>query len=102
VTYDSAETARGEIRGRFVFVAPANDSRHILPRMMSILLRTGLGALGVSLLLFVSCEEHYVGEYPEAQRDRVAEAKQANRSEQTDASAASPTPVEFFPKAKSP
>ena len=63
--------------------------------------RAGLSAIGVGLFLCVSCEEHHVGEYPEIQRDRVAEAKNANRSEQG-APSASATPVEFFPEKKSP
>ena len=69
--------------------------------MRSVLFRAGLGAIGVTLLLSISCEEHHVGEYPEVQRDRMAEAKHANRSEQ-DAPSASATPVEFFPEKKSP
>ena len=64
--------------------------------------RTGI-AFACTLALFsISCEEHHVGEYPEVQRDRLAEAKQARRSEQGAAPAVSPTPVNFFPENKSP
>jgi hypothetical protein len=70
--------------------------------MKSVLFRAGLGAIGVALLLSISCEEHHLGEYPEVQRDRLAEAKHASRSEQGGVPEASPTPVEFFPEKKSP
>jgi hypothetical protein len=70
--------------------------------MRSVLFRAGLGAIGVTLLLSISCEEHHLGEYPEVQRDRMAEAKQANRGEQDVAPETTPTPVEFFPEKKSP
>jgi hypothetical protein len=70
--------------------------------MRSILLRAGLGVIGVALLLSISCEEHHAGEYPEVQRDRLAEAKQASRREQGGVPATTATPVKFFPEKKSP
>jgi hypothetical protein len=69
--------------------------------MRFVLLRAGLGVLGAALFFSISCEEHHVGEYPEVQRDRLAEAKHARRSEQP-APESSPTPVQFFPETKSP
>jgi hypothetical protein len=69
--------------------------------MRSVLFRAGLCALGVALFLFISCEEHHLGEYPEVQRDRLAEAKAASHSEHAQP-AASATPVEFFPEKKAP
>jgi hypothetical protein len=70
--------------------------------MKSVLFRAGLGAIGLALFLCLSCEEHHVGEYPEVQRDRLAEARQASRAEENKPPATSPTPVEFFPEKKSP
>ncbi|PZR76231.1 MAG: hypothetical protein DLM52_06370 [Chthoniobacterales bacterium] len=58
--------------------------------------------LGAAALLSVSCEEHHLGEYPEVQRDRLAEAKNATRAEHTSPPAASATPANFFPEKKSP
>ena len=66
------------------------------------MLRAGLGALGVALFFSISCEEHHLGEYPEVQRDRIADAKNKNRAKQDAAPSASATPVEFFPEKKSP
>jgi hypothetical protein len=86
----------------FVFVAPGKHSRQIRGRMKSVLFRAGLSAIGAGLFLCVSCEEHHLGEYPEVQRDRLAEARQANRVEEDKPPATSPTPVEFFPEKKSP
>jgi hypothetical protein len=69
--------------------------------MRFVLFRAGLGVLGAALFLSISCEEHHVGEYPEVQRDRLAETKNANRAQQ-DAPSPSATPVKFFPEKKSP
>jgi hypothetical protein len=69
--------------------------------MRVALFRAGLCLLGLALMLSVACEEHHLGEYPEVQRDRLAEAKQNSRNEQS-APAASATPVEFFQEKKSP
>jgi hypothetical protein len=70
--------------------------------MKSGLFRAGLGAISVTLFFSISCEEHHLGEYPEVQRDRLAEAKDANHREQSGAPETSPTPVQFFPEKKSP
>jgi hypothetical protein len=70
--------------------------------MRFILFRAGLCAIGAALFLSISCEQHHLGEYPEVQRDRLAEAKQAKRAEQTGAPAVSPTPAQFFPAKGSP
>jgi hypothetical protein len=70
--------------------------------MRLVLLRAGLAAIGIVLFFSIACEEHHVGEYPEVQRDRLAEAKQTTRHKQGDAPSASATPVKFFPEKKSP
>jgi hypothetical protein len=63
--------------------------------------RVGIAIISAVALFSISCEEHHLGEYPEVQRDRLAEAKQTNRAGQDAAPGASATPVNFFPK-KSP
>jgi hypothetical protein len=70
--------------------------------MRFFLFRAALCAIGLGLLLSVSCEEHHVGEYPEVQRDRLAEAKNARRTDESKPPAAKATPVDFFPEKKSP
>ncbi len=62
----------------------------------------GLTLVGLIMVLSISCEKHHLGEYPEVQRDRLAEAKKASRSEQSGVPVASATPVRFFPEKKSP
>ncbi len=64
--------------------------------------RVGLFFFGVAVGLFTSCEKHHLGEYPEVQRDRLAEAKHARRVEHGGAPSATATPVKFFPEKKSP
>jgi hypothetical protein len=64
--------------------------------------RAGIVLICAAVLFSISCEEHHVGEYPEVQRDRLAEAKQVRRGEQGAVPAPSATPVKFFPKNKSP
>jgi hypothetical protein len=70
--------------------------------MRFVLFRAGLCAIGLALLLSISCEKHHVGEYPEVQRDRLAEARYSTRTEQGSAPATNATPVKFFPEKKSP
>jgi hypothetical protein len=70
--------------------------------MRFALFRAGQGALAATLLFSISCEEHHLGEYPEVQRDRLAEAREAKTLEHADPAAVSPTPVNFFPEKKSP
>ena len=69
--------------------------------MRAALLRCGLIVTAAATFLGIGCEKHYVGEYPEVQRDRLAEAKSAHR-ENDAAPTATPTPANFFPEKKSP
>ena len=58
-----------------------------------------------ALIFCCSCEKHHLGEDPEAQKERVVEAKggEENPSENKESApppsaTVSPTPVEFFPE----
>ncbi|MBV9009238.1 MAG: hypothetical protein JO354_08750 [Verrucomicrobia bacterium] len=62
----------------------------------------GIAILAIAVFVSISCEKHYVGEFPEVQRDRLAEARAAHRAGQENAPAANPTPANFFPEKKSP
>jgi hypothetical protein len=68
--------------------------------MSPTLLRAGFVACGIALLLVCSCEKHHVGEYPEVQRDRLYEAK--HQASPAPNALPSGTPVNFFPRTKSP
>jgi hypothetical protein len=65
---------------------------------------------GASLIVICSCEEHHVGEMPEAQKENVDRAKKPGHSsaasesgsEVPPAKSPSPTPAEFFPEKKNP
>jgi hypothetical protein len=61
----------------------------------------GIILTGAALLLFISCEKHHLGEYPEIQRDMTATLDQEASNPAPGASAA-PTPVKFFPEKKTP
>lgn len=66
--------------------------------MRAIFLRAGLLSIGVVLISLCACEEHHLGEYPEVQRDRLAEANaEKHHDRSSDNAAVSPTPVNFFP-----
>ncbi len=70
--------------------------------MRAIFLRAGLLSIGVVLTSLCACEEHHLGEYPEVQRDRLAELNAEKHQERSsDHAQVSPTPVNFFP-AQSP
>ena len=58
-----------------------------------------------ALIFFCSCEEHHIGEDPEAQKEHVDEAKGGeenaaapNKIDVPATAMKSPTPAEFFPK----
>ncbi len=65
---------------------------------------------GASLFLICSCEEHHVGEMPEAQKEHVDLGKKSHGSGDASeseskvfpAKSPSPTPGEFFPEKKNP
>lgn len=70
--------------------------------MRFVLFRVSLLAAGVVLTSLCACEEHHLGEYPEVQRDRLAELNAEKHQERSsDHAQVSPTPVNFFP-ARSP
>jgi hypothetical protein len=60
---------------------------------------------GASLIVICSCEEHSVGEMPEAQKEHSdlgekssEPSPSATESNASPAASASPTPAEFFPE----
>ncbi len=78
-------------------------------RMSSGFLRIASSLVCAGTFVFLSCEEHHVGELPEVQRERGAEKparaeEHANADTRTEAAAptASPigTPVDLFPEKK--
>jgi hypothetical protein len=64
---------------------------------MGLASRIGIFLTGAALLVFISCEKHEVGEYPEVQKELMAVANNP-KPRPSPAGSATATPVNFFPE----